>query len=92
MSQIDRLISAFERFVDLPWDGFVAPPQRVWMIVYSPMDERRLRARVVQFETATKGAGHSWKLVDVADAFGRWIGQHPYRETKSQADWVRDRL
>lgn len=81
MSQIDKLVQAFDRFVSLPWEGFIAPAQRVWLIIYQPSDERRLRARLVQFESATKSADHGWKLVDVTGAFARWIGSHPYKES-----------
>ena len=81
MSQIDELADAYERFVSLPWEAAIPSSQRVWMIVYAPTDERRLRARLVRFETATKAAGHGWRVVDVTDPLGRWLGQHPYRET-----------
>jgi hypothetical protein len=78
---MDALVKAYERFVAIPWAPGLAPPQRVWMVVYPPREERRLRARVTAFEIATSKAGHRWRLVDLTDSFARWLGSHPYRET-----------
>jgi hypothetical protein len=78
---MDALVAAYERFAGLPWDANLAPAQRVWMVVYPPRDERRLRARITAFEIATAKAGHPWHLADVTDAFAAWLGAHPYRET-----------
>lgn len=50
------------------------------MVVYPPKDERRLRARVGDFEIATVKSGHEWLLIDLTNAFGTWLGAHPYRE------------
>jgi len=81
VSDMDSLVEAYDRFVGLPWSTGLAPAQRVWMVVYPPRDERRLRARVAAFEAATTKAGHRWVLVDLTDAFARWLGSHPYRES-----------
>lgn len=78
---MDALVRAYERFVDLPWKAGLAAPQRIWMVVYPPRDERRIRARVAAFESATIKADHRWRLVDLTDAFARWLGEHPYRDT-----------
>ena len=43
MSYIDDLLKAYSRFAQIPWDQTVAGPQRVWMVVYPPEQERRLR-------------------------------------------------
>ena len=43
MSRIDDLIANYQRFAQLPWPSGLAPAQRIWMAVYSPEDERRLR-------------------------------------------------
>ena len=75
-----RLAEAYSRFAQIPWDQNVAGPQRVWMVVYPPEQERRLRMRVGEFEIATHEAGHGWRLVDLTDSFGRWLGDHEYRE------------
>jgi hypothetical protein len=80
VSTFDALLKAYERFARMPWDPSVAGPQRVWMVVYPPEQERRLRMRIGDFELATLNAGHGWHLVDITDSFGHWLGAHEYRE------------
>jgi hypothetical protein len=80
MSRIDDLVASYERFSRLPWPGGLAPAQRVWMAVYSPEDERRLRLHLKEFETATRASGHEWSLIDVTDEFERWMAAHEYRD------------
>lgn len=80
MNEIEGLVREYGKFVRLPWDVSLAGPQRVWFAVYDPSQERRLRLRVSEFETATGSAGHTWRLVDLTDAFAHWMAQHEYRE------------
>jgi hypothetical protein len=82
-SRVDALAEAYARHVGLPWDRGLAPPQRVWFAVYPKEEERRLRYKVDAFQLATtdpKGAAKKWVLVDLADAFSRWIDGERYRE------------
>lgn len=80
MSRVDDLIDNYERFVKLPWPESIAPPQRVWMAVYTPEEERRLRLHLQAFETATHGAGYEWSLIDITSAFEQWMAGHEYRD------------
>ena len=80
-SKIDRLIQRYELFCSLPWEKSLAGAQRVWFVVYDKADERRLRARVDEFEVATKRSGHKWHHLDVTSSFGRWLSQQEYHES-----------
>lgn len=80
MSEIEDLQHNYERFVRLPWDRTLAGPQKVWFAIYEPAQERRLRLRIGDFDAATTGAGHGWKLVDLTDAFAQWMAGHEYKE------------
>jgi hypothetical protein len=80
VSEIDDLVAAYGRFVAHPWKTNIAGPQRVWMAVYGPAQERRLRHKVEEFEVATKQAGHGWHLHDLTDAFPVWLGAREYAE------------
>lgn len=80
MSYVDELLEAYRSFVELPWQQNLAPAQRVWMAVYPPEHERRLRLHVPEFEVVTKEAHHSWALIDISTAFERWMAAHEYRE------------
>jgi len=80
MSQVSRLIENYQRFVRLPWPANLAGKQRVWFAVYPPSEERRIRARLQEFEIATRDAAHRWHQVDITGIDARWLGTHDYRE------------
>jgi len=80
MSQIERLIQNYDTRVSLPWEHNLAGPQRVWFAVYNKAEERRLRRRLEEFEISTKRAKHGWLMIDLTDAFARWLSQHEYRD------------
>ncbi len=80
MSRIDDLITNYSRFVSLPWPTGLAPAQRVWMAVYAPEDERRLRLHLPEFGNASKGAGYEWAVIDITNAFEDWMAGHEYRD------------
>jgi hypothetical protein len=81
VSYVDELLDAYHRFLSLPWQQNLAGPQRVWMAVYPPEHERRLRLHLPAFKEATNEHGHSWALVDITTSFERWMADHAYRET-----------
>ncbi len=81
MSEIEELIKAYDRYVSLPWKKDLSGAEKVWFLVYDPMNERRIRFRVQDFETATKKAGHKWVAVDITDDFAHWMASHRYRES-----------
>lgn len=80
MSAIDEACTAYELRLREPWNAHVSGAERVWMLTYRPGDERRLRLRLKQFETATEAAGRTWQLIDVTTSFERWLDGHEYRD------------
>lgn len=80
MSYVDDLIESYRRFVGLPWPQNVAPPQRVWMVVYPPKYERKVRLNLQEFENATIQAGHTWGWIDITTSFECWMASHEYAE------------
>ena len=80
MSEIENLLRGYEQYVKLPWNPKLAGAQRVWFARYDPAQERRLRLRIGEFQTATTDAGHKWHLVDITDAFAEWMTEHEYKE------------
>ena len=80
MSAIDRLVSNYARQMRLPWSANVSGKQRVWFAVYPPPEERRLRARLPQFEALTLEAKHGWTSVDLTPLLPTWVAAHEYRE------------
>jgi hypothetical protein len=77
---VEQRIRAYDRFVRLPWKNGLSGPEKVWMVIYPPAEERRLRRRIQEFELATTGADHGWKMVDLTPLFARWMADNPYRE------------
>ncbi len=80
MSAIDRLLKNYSRQVQLPWSPHVSGKQRVWFAVYPPSEERRVRARVPQFETHTLEAHHGWTTVDLTRVLPEFLAEHKYRD------------
>lgn len=80
MSAINRLVSNYARQVHLPWLTSMSGKQRVWFAVYPPAEERRVRARLPQFEALTLEAKHGWTAVDLTNLMPQWIATHEYRE------------
>ncbi len=80
MSAIDRLLANYSRQVRLPWSPNMSGKQRVWFAVYPPAEERRVRARLPQFEAVTLEANHGWSTVDLTRLLPEWIAAHEYRE------------
>ncbi|MEO3810722.1 hypothetical protein ABGB17_17110 [Sphaerisporangium sp. B11E5] len=80
MSYIDGLVAVYGRFVSLPWQKNLAAQQRVWMAVYPPEYERRLRLHLPSFKAATNKSGHPWASIDITTAFENWMASHEYRD------------
>ena len=80
MSEVDALINNYRRIVAMPWEDNLAAEEKVWFVVYTPAQERRMRLRLSDFEIATQQAGHKWRLLDLTDSFAEWMAGHRYRE------------
>jgi hypothetical protein len=80
MSVIEQRIRAYDRFVQLRWQRGLSGAEKVWMVIYPPAEERRLRRRIQEFELATTGAGRGWKEIDLTPLFARWMADNEYRE------------
>ena len=78
MSKVKRLVQSYGRFVATPWRDDAAAAQRVVFCVYSEAEERVLRAKIEEFELATKAAGHGWHLFDLTDRFAHWLAPQRY--------------
>lgn len=80
MSQVNNLIANYRRHVSIPWQANLAGRQKVWFAVYPPSEERRVRARIREFEIATLEAKRHWKLIDITCLPADWLSKHEYRE------------
>jgi hypothetical protein len=80
MSAINRLLDNYARQVRLPWATNISGKQRVWFAVYPPAEERRLRAKLTQFDTLTVEANHGWSVVDLTRVLPEVLAAEKYRE------------
>jgi len=80
MGKIEELAAVYERHVSAPWQRTLAGAQRVMLVVYEKELERTLRARIGEFEQATRRTGHGWKLVDCTQWFSTWMASDEYRD------------
>jgi hypothetical protein len=60
MSRIDELAAQYADHITVPWQQGLPAANRVVMLVYEKELERHLRAKLLEFEQATKAAGHGW--------------------------------
>lgn len=81
MSRIDELATQYANHIRVPWQQGLPSANRVVMLVYEKDQERHLRAKLLEFEQATKTAGHGWALVDITTAFAEWMGNMRYLES-----------
>lgn len=84
MNRIKRLLASYARFISIPWRDDTAAAQRVIICVYNEIDELRLRAKVDEFEIATREAGHEWHAFDLTDTFATWLSSQRYAESYYQ--------
>jgi|GraSoiStandDraft_41_1057321.scaffolds.fasta_scaffold604879_2 hypothetical protein len=80
MSRLDQLLASYRRHVAMPLRPGLPLSQRVWFLVYSPEDERRMINRIGEFELATRDAGLDWKQLDVTNAFADWMDTYEHDE------------
>jgi hypothetical protein len=80
MAEINLLLRAYESHVTTPWRDGLSGSERVWFLVYSPANERRLRHRIDEFAIATRDAALGWHHVDLTDAFPQWIATQRHAE------------
>lgn len=85
MTSIDRLLFNYARQVKLPWSPNMSGKQRMWFAVYPPSEERRVRAKLPQFEALTLESGHGWSAVDLTRLLPEYLSAHKYREAIFQS-------
>jgi len=84
VTEIKRLIQSYSKFIAIPWRSDAAAPQRVIFCVYNENDELRLRARIDEFEIATRQSGHEWAKFDITDTFANWLAGQRYAKSYFQ--------
>lgn len=81
MNRVKRLLASYAKFISVPWRDDAAPAQRVIFCVYNENEELRLRAKIDEFEIATRESGHDWFVFDLTDTFAEWLSGQRYAES-----------
>ena len=84
MSRVKRLIHSYSKYIGVPWRSDAAAAQRVIFCVYNEDEELRLRAKIDEFEIATRQAGHDWAVFDLTDTFAQWLASQRYAKSYFQ--------
>lgn len=84
MNKIKRLVQSYNKYIAVPWRDDAAAAQRVIFCVYDEGDELRLRAKIDEFEIATRDSGHEWAVFDLTDTFATWLATQRYAESYFQ--------
>jgi hypothetical protein len=74
-------MQSYASYIAVPWRGDAAAAQRVIFCVYDEQDERNIRAKVDEFELATRQAKHDWALFDLTDSFANWLSAQRYAKS-----------
>ncbi len=80
MARIDEIADQYECHISAPWQRNLPGAQRIVFVVYPKEDERKLVAKLKDFENRTIAAGHPWLEVDFTNAFAEWMAGESYPE------------
>jgi hypothetical protein len=80
VSRIDQIADQFERHISAPWQRNLPGAQRIAFVVYPKEEERKLSAKLKDFENRSVAAGHPWLEVDFTNAFPDWMADESYPE------------
>jgi len=86
VNKIDVLLKNYIKTIEIPWRN-TAAAQRVIFAVYNKTDELRIRARLGEFEIATKNAEngkHGWAHFDITNTFAEWMHSLKYAQSYYQ--------
>ncbi len=80
MAKIDEIADLYERHITAPWQRNLPGAQRIIFVVYPKEDERKLTAKLRDFENRTLAAEHTWLEVNFDNAFPEWMAGESYPE------------
>jgi hypothetical protein len=77
VSKITHLLNNYNRHIAIPWRD-VAAAQRVIFCVYPESYERMFRAKLGDFEIATRNLNYGWVHFNLTNTFADWISSLKY--------------
>lgn len=93
MSKIDQLIAKFERIINEPWPSGLSGQEKVWFLIFDPIDLKKVHFKLSEFEMATKNANREWLLISLNDYFTNWLSNNEYKEAFfEEPEYISDAL
>ena len=93
MSKIDQLIAKFELIINEPWPSGLSGQEKVWFLIFDPIDLKKVHFKLSEFEMATKNANREWLLISLNDYFTNWLSNNEYKEAFfEEPEYISDAL
>ena len=93
MSKIDELLNKFQQIIKEPWPTGLSGQEKVWFLIFDPLDLRKMEFKLGEFEIATKNANKEWHLVSLNTKFSKWLSIHDYKDSFFEdPDYLSDAL
>ena len=81
MSKINQLLQKYERIIQEPWPSGLSGQEKVWFLIFDPLDLRKLEFKLGEFEIATKNANREWHMISLKSKFSHWLSKHDYKDS-----------
>lgn len=93
MSKVNQLLAKFESIIKEPWPTGLSGQEKVWFLIFDPIDLKKVHFKLGEFEMATRNANRKWLLISLNDYFTNWLSNHDYKEAFfEEPEYISDAL
>lgn len=93
ISKVDSLLNNYENVLKEPWNKKLAGQEKVWFLVYDPVEQRKIALRIGDFERVTIKNNRNWIEVDLQPCFPEWMLGKEYRDQYfKQPEYIQDQI
>ncbi|GAH36912.1 unnamed protein product, partial [marine sediment metagenome] len=79
-SKVETLLINYEKVLKEPWSNKLSGQEKVWFLVYDPVEQRKVALRIGDFERVTGKNNKNWVEIDLQGCFPEWMKNHEYRD------------
>ena len=93
MSKVNQLLAKFESIINEPWPTGLSGQEKVWFLIFDPIELKKVHFKLGEFEMATRNANRKWLLISLNDYFTNWLSNHDYKEAFfEEPEYISDAL
>lgn len=93
MSKVNHLLAKFESIINEPWPTGLSGQEKVWFLIFDPIELKKVHFKLGEFEMATRNANRKWLLISLNDYFTNWLSNHDYKEAFfEEPEYISDAL